>query len=106
MSGMDLPVRAIREQIASAIDLIIHESRLSDGSRKVTQVTEVIGLEGDQVVMQDIFEFVQTGVGGDGRVEGHFRPTGSVPTFIDLIESRGLTIDRAMFDPRGRQNAS
>jgi len=100
MSGMDLPVRAIREQIASAIDLIIHESRMSDGSRKVTQVTEVIGLEGDQVVMQDIFEFVQTGVGSEGAVEGHFRPTGSVPTFIDQIDSRGLTIERAMFDPR------
>jgi pilus assembly protein CpaF len=100
MSGMDLPVRAIREQIASAIDLIIHESRMSDGSRKVTQVTEVIGLEGDQVVMQDIFEFVQTGVSSEGAVEGHFRPTGSVPTFVDQIESRGLTIERSMFDPR------
>jgi pilus assembly protein CpaF len=100
MSGMDLPVRAIREQIASAIDLIVHESRMSDGSRKVTQVTEVIGLEGDQVVMQDIFEFVQTGVDSDGRVEGHFQPTGSVPTFVDQIESRGLTIERSIFDPR------
>ncbi|MBL7077049.1 MAG: Flp pilus assembly complex ATPase component TadA [Kiritimatiellae bacterium] len=106
MSGMDLPVRAIREQIASAIDVIIHESRMSDGSRKVTQVTEVIGLEGDQVVMQDVFEFVQTAVSGEGRVEGHFRPTGSVPTFIDQIESRGLTIERSMFDPRGKQDAS
>jgi len=102
MSGMDLPVRAIREQIASAIDLIVHESRLSDGSRKVTQVTEVIGLEGDQVVMQDIFEFVQTGVDSDGRVEGHFQPTGSVPTFVDEIESRGLTLERSMFDPQKR----
>ncbi len=104
MSGMDLPVRAIREQIASAIDLIIHEARMSDGSRKVTQVTEVVGLEGDQVVMQDIFEFVQTGVDSDGRVEGHFRPTGSVPTFVDQIESRGLTIERSMFDPQRRSD--
>lgn len=100
MSGMELPVRAIREQIAAAIDLIVHESRMSDGRRKVTQVSEVIGLEGEQVVMQDLFEFVQTGVTGNGVVEGHFRPTGSVPTFIDQIESRGLTIDRAMFAPR------
>ena len=100
MAGMDLPVRAIREQIASAVDLIVHESRMSDGSRKVTQVTEVIGLEGDQVVMQDIFEYVQTSVGEGGEVEGFFRPTGSVPTFIDVIESRGLSIDRSMFDPQ------
>ena len=99
MSGMDLPVRAIREQIASAIDLIIHESRFSDGSRKVTKVTEVVGLEGDQVTMQDIFEFNQTGVDEKGGVVGLFRPTGAVPTFLEDIASRGLTIDRTMFDP-------
>lgn len=100
MSGMDLPVRAIREQIASAIDLVVHESRMSDGSRKVTQVTEVIGLEGDQVVMQDIFEFKQTGVDEDGKVEGTFAATGSVPTFLEDIAARGLTMDRSIFDPR------
>jgi len=99
MSGMDLPVRAIREQIASAIDLIIHESRLSDGSRRIVKVTEVVGLEGDQITMQDIFEFRQTGVAADGRVLGVFTPTGAVPTFIEDVASRGLSIDRRIFDP-------
>ena len=99
MSGMDLPIRAIREQISSAIDMIVHEARFSDGSRKVTKVTEVVGQEGDQITMQDIFEYVQTGLGEDGQVEGHFRPTGAVPTFIDDIASRGLSLDRTMFDP-------
>jgi pilus assembly protein CpaF len=100
MSGMELPVRAIREQVASAIDLIAHEARFSDGTRKVTSVTEVVGLEGDQVTLQDIFEFTQTGVDEDGKVIGRFRPTGSVPTFIEEVASRGLTIDRGMFDPQ------
>ena len=99
MSGMDLPIRPIREQIASAIDLIVHESRFSDGSRKITRVTEVVGLEGDQVTMQDIFEFNQTGVNEKGEVVGSFRPTGAVPTFVEEIGSRGLSIDRSMFDP-------
>lgn len=99
MSGMDLPVRAIREQIASAIDLIVHEARFSDGTRKVTKITEVVGLEGDQITMQDIFEYTQTGVDAEGRVKGRFGPTGAVPTFIEEVEARGLTIDRKMFDP-------
>ena len=100
MSGMELPVRAIREQIASAIDIIVHESRFSDGTRKVTRVTEIVGLEGDLITMQDIFEYVQTGIGEDGVVEGHFQPTGAVPTFIEEVSARGLTINRQMFDPQ------
>ncbi|OGV59237.1 MAG: type II secretion system protein E, partial [Lentisphaerae bacterium RIFOXYA12_FULL_48_11] len=100
MSGMELPVRAIREQVASAIDVIVHESRFSDGTRKVTKMTEVVGLEGEQITMQDIFEFKQTGLGPDGKVLGHFRPTGAVPTFIEDIAARGLTIDRSIFDPQ------
>jgi len=99
MAGMDLPVRAIREQIASAIDMIVHESRFSDGTRKVVKVTEVCGLEGDQITMQDIFEYVQTGIDEEGNVLGHFRPTGAVPTFLHEIHSRGLTINQKMFDP-------
>jgi pilus assembly protein CpaF len=100
MSGMDLPVRAIREQIASAIDLVIHEARFSDGTRKISRVTEIVGLEGDQITMQDIFHFRQTGVGPDGRVLGRFEPTGSVPTFVEDLGARGLTLDRSMFDPQ------
>ena len=99
MSGLELPSRAIREQIASAIDLVVHESRLSDGSRKVTCVSEVVGLEGLQVVMQDLFEFEQTGVDEKGKVLGRFRPTGAVPTFFEHIKSRGLHLDPAIFDP-------
>ena len=99
MSGMELPSRAIREQIASAVDIIIHESRLSDGSRKVVAISEVTGLEGQNVVMQDIFTFHQSGVDEHGRVHGVFRPTGAVPTFFEHLKSRGLRLDPAMFDP-------
>ena len=99
MSGLELPSRAIREQIASAIDLVVHESRLSDGSRKVTCISEVVGLEGLQIVMQDLFEFKQTGVDEKGKVLGNFMPTGAVPTFFEHIKSRGLHLDPAIFDP-------
>ena len=99
MSGMELPSRAIREQIASAVDIVIHESRLSDGSRKVVAISEVTGLEGQQIVMQDIFSFRQTGVDENGKVTGVFRPTGAVPTFYEHLRSRGLNLDPAMFDP-------
>ena len=99
MSGMELPSRAIREQIASAIDVIVHESRLSDGSRKVTFISEVVGLEGQQVVMQDLFEFKQTGVDEKGKVIGKFMPTGAMPTFYEHLKSRGLHIEPSVFDP-------
>jgi pilus assembly protein CpaF len=100
MSGMDLPVRAIREQIAAAIHLIVHIARLSDGSRRITRVTEVVGLEGTQITMQDIFEFRQTGLGPGGVVQGEFRATGAVPTFLEDASSRGIQIDHRMFDPQ------
>jgi len=99
MSGMELPSRAIREQIASAVDVIVHESRLSDGSRKVVAISEVTGLEGQQIVMQDIFAFRQSGVDAHGRVIGRFAPTGAVPTFYEHLRSRGLKLAPAIFDP-------
>jgi len=99
MSGMDLPSRAIREQISSAVDIIIHESRLSDGSRKVVAISEVTGLEGSQIVMQDIFAFRQSGVGAQGRIVGEFRPTGAMPTFYDTLAGRGFSVDPRMFNP-------
>jgi len=99
MSGVELPSRAIREQIASAIDVIVHESRMSDGSRKVVCISEVVGLEGQQIVMQDIFEFKQTGIDERGKVTGRFVPTGAVPTFYEHLKSRGLHIDPSVFDP-------
>ena len=99
MSGMELPSRAIREQIASAVDIIIHESRLADGSRKVTAITEVTGLEGQQIVMQDLFTFRQSGVDENGRILGEFKPTGAMPTFFDTLKSRGINLDPKIFQP-------
>jgi pilus assembly protein CpaF len=99
MSGMELPSKAIREQIASAVDIIIQESRLSDGSRKIVAISEVVGMEGQQIVMQDIFEFRQTGVDENGKVLGVFRPTGAVPSFYESFKSRGIKMDPAIFDP-------
>jgi pilus assembly protein CpaF len=102
MAGMDLPSRAIREQIASAVDVIVQISRMSDGSRKVTSITEVVGLEGAQIVMQEIFAFSQTGIDGDGKVIGRHRPTGSVPTFFEQLKARGLKLDPVIFQPDAR----
>ncbi|MBE6381568.1 MAG: FHA domain-containing protein [Lentisphaerae bacterium] len=106
MSGMELPSRAIREQIASAVDIIIHESRLSDGSRKVVAISEVTGLEGSQIVMQDIFSFKRTGVGANGKILGEFRPTGAMPTWYDQLAGRGIQCDPKMFDPDFRGDVS
>jgi len=98
MAGTDMPLRAIREQIASAFDLIIHLERMSDGSRKVVQVSEVEGLEGDVIVMQDIFRFEQTGV-TDGHVEGVFTPTGIRPKFVELFPAKGIPVQAEWFTP-------
>jgi pilus assembly protein CpaF len=89
MTGMELPLRAIREQIASAVDVIVHQSRLKDGSRRITHITEVQGMEGDVVVMQDIFVFEQTGV-VDGKVQGRLKPTGIRPKFVEKFEVAGI----------------
>lgn len=96
MSGMDLPLRAVREQIASALDVIVHLERLSDGSRKVVQVAEVQGMEGDVIVMQDIFRFVQTGY-RDGQVLGRLQSTGIRPKFTERIEQAGLSLPAQLF---------
>ena len=105
MSGMELPSRAIREQIASAVDLIVHESRFSDGTRRITHVTEVMGLEGTQAVMQDLFVFKQTGVSPEGRILGYLAPTGSVPSFFEQIKLRGLELDPVIFQPDAAREA-
>ena len=99
MSGLELPSRAIREQIASAVDLIVHESRLSDGSRKVTCISEVMGMEGQQITLQDLFVFKQTGLDAKGRVLGRFEATGAIPSFYGELASRGLSLDIATFSP-------
>ncbi|MBC7813564.1 MAG: CpaF family protein [Burkholderiales bacterium] len=96
MAGMDLPVRAIREQIASAVDVICHQARMRDGTRKVTNVTEVQGMEGDVITMSDIFEFEQTGIEG-GKIIGRIRPTGLRPRFIERIEEAGIHLSPQTF---------
>jgi pilus assembly protein CpaF len=96
MAGMDLPVRAIREQISSAIDLIVHQERMRDGTRKIVSVTEVQGMEGDVIVMQDIFTFQQTGIEG-GKVIGRLRPTGIRPKFIERIEQANIHLPPSIF---------
>jgi pilus assembly protein CpaF len=100
MSGMDLPLRAINEQVASALHLIVHTSRFADGSRKVSRITEVCGMEGEQITMQDIFTYEQTGVGEHGSVQGRYAPTGSVPTFVEHMTARGVALNRRIFDPQ------
>jgi pilus assembly protein CpaF len=97
MAGMELPVRAIREQVASAIDLIVQQARLRDGSRKVTYITEVQGMEGDQIVLQDIFRFREVGNDVAGKVTGRLEATGLVPKFLTRLETEGQRIERALF---------
>jgi pilus assembly protein CpaF len=92
MSNIDFPIRVIREQIASAIDLIVQQSRLRDGSRKVTQVTEVVGMEGDTIVMTDIFKYEETGVDDTGKVLGELKPTGIRPLFSPSLELAGFRL--------------
>lgn len=96
MAGMELPIRAIREQIASAINLVVHQERLRDGTRKITKITEIQGMEGDIITMSDIFEFEQTGIEA-GKVIGRIRPTGLRPKFIDKIESAGIHLPPSVF---------
>ncbi len=98
MAGMELPLRAVREQISSAFDLVVHLARLSDGTRKVTQISEVQGLEGDVIVMQDIFTFEQIGVEG-GKVIGYHTAAGIPPKFIDKLRSSGVEIPPDTFAP-------
>jgi len=97
MAGMEIPVRAIREQIASAIDLIIHQARMRDGSRKITHITEVQGMEGDVITLQDLFVFKQTGVDEQGRVMGNFVATGIKPRFLEQFESYGIKLPNDLF---------
>jgi len=100
MAGMDLPVRAIREQISSAIDLVIQQSRLRDGSRKITHLTEIQGMEGDVITMQDIFVFDQTGRDANGKIIGRYKPTGIRPKFVEKLLANGIKLPAELFWPR------
>ncbi|HML39680.1 MAG TPA: CpaF family protein [Bellilinea sp.] len=97
MSGMELPVKVIREQIASAIDMIIQQTRLRDGSRKITSITEIAGMEGDTVVMTDVFKFQQTAVDTNGNVIGDLKPTGIRPLFTPRLEAAGFKLGPEVF---------
>jgi pilus assembly protein CpaF len=96
MAGVDLPLRAIREQVASAVDLIVHQSRLKDGTRRIVNITEVQGMEGDVIVMQDVFIFEQTGV-SDGKIQGKLKPTGIRPKFVEKFEVQGINLPPGLF---------
>ncbi len=97
MAGMDLPSRAIREQIAAAVDVIVQQGRMKDGTRKVTAITEVQGMEGDVVVLQDIFVFEQTGIDENGKIVGTLRPTGVRPKFVEKFEALNIYLPPNVF---------
>jgi pilus assembly protein CpaF len=97
MAGLDLPIRAIREQIASAIRFIVQQNRFSCGSRKITHITEITGMEGDIISMQDIFLFKQEGFGADGKVKGRHIATGAIPDFYQDLKARGMDVDLSVF---------
>jgi pilus assembly protein CpaF len=97
MSGIDLPLKVIREQIASAVDVIVQQSRLRDGSRKVTSITEVAGMEGDTIIMTEIFRFEQTGITEDDKVIGELKPTGIRPLFMPRLIAAGFNLGPEVF---------
>jgi pilus assembly protein CpaF len=103
MAGMDLPHRAIREQIASAVDLVVHEDRMRDGSRKITSISEIQGMEGDVITMSELYRFEQTGF-ENGKVIGRLRPTGLRPKFMYKIQEAGIMLPPSIFGigTRGR----
>jgi len=98
MGNSNIGVRSIRQQVASAVDLFVHVSRLSDGSRRVTFITECVGMEGEQVTLQDIFTFERTGLTKDYRVKGRFRPSGIRPKFYDRLLACGLELPASLFE--------
>ena len=99
MAGMDFPLKVVRQQISSAVDLIIQQTRLKDGSRKVTAITEVVGMEGEVVVLTDIFKFEQTGIAPGGKIIGELKPTGIRPIFTPRLEAAGFKLGAEVFMP-------
>jgi pilus assembly protein CpaF len=101
MAGFELPSAAIREQIASAVNLIVQQNRLPDGSRKIVQISEVTGREGATILLQDIFVFEQKGFGPDGKVVGQMVATGNIPQFVEKLKIKGdLRLDMSVFVPK------
>ena len=100
MAGFELPIKAMRQQIASAVDLIIQANRLQGGPRKITHITEVVGMEQDTIIMQDIFRYEQDGIDENGRAFGQFEATGVRPTFMDRLEAAGVRLPASAFRQR------
>ena len=97
MAGMELPEKAIREQISSAVHVIVQQSRFSDGTRKITHITEITGMETGVVQMQNLFVYKQNGIDADGNVLGEYQPTGRIPEFYEVLRQQGLTVDISIF---------
>lgn len=97
MAGVELPLKVVRQQVSSAVDLIVQQTRLKDGSRKVTAITEVAGMEGDTIVLTDIFKFEQTSVTEDGKVIGELKATGIRPLFSPRLQAAGLKLGADLF---------
>jgi pilus assembly protein CpaF len=97
MAGMDLPVSAIREQISSAVDIVIQQTRFADGSRKISHISEITGIESGTIQLNDIYLYKQNGFDEDGRVRGEYQATGMVPVFYEELRERGLQVDMSLF---------
>ena len=98
MTGMRLSDRAMRQQIAAALNLVVQVARLSDGSRRVTSISEITGMEGETITMQEIFQYERTGIDSTGQVLGRFRPTGIRPRFAERLKASGLQLPRVFFE--------
>ncbi len=105
MAGFELPVRAIREQISMAVQLIVHQERMRDGKRRVTAITEIVGMEGDVLTLQDIFRFVQEGIDDDGRILGSLQATGMRPKYYETIVDNGVQLSMDLFAPKSHDAA-
>jgi pilus assembly protein CpaF len=100
MAGLNIPTRFVRHYITSALDILVHVSRLTDGSRKLVSLQEVTGMEGETINLQEIFLFEQTGMDGNGAVKGRFKATGIRPRFVEKLKTRGIDVPSELFDPR------
>jgi pilus assembly protein CpaF len=102
MAGVDLGVRAIREQIASALNLIVHQARMKDGIRRITHITEIVGMEGDVIALQDLFKFdYSAGIDEEGKFRGDLQATGLRPKFTEYLTDRGIALPAEVFAPDG-----
>jgi pilus assembly protein CpaF len=103
LAGIEIPTRAIRELVASSINLVVQVTRYSDGTRKVSSISEIVGMEQTTITLQEIFKFQRTGIGDNGRVLGFFRPTGIRPKAIEQFVGAGIQLPTELFDPTEEQ---